>query len=121
MAKIDELNKLLSQLLSSSGDIEGASIVSEDGLIIASALQQGIEEGRVAAMSSAMLSIGDRIVTELKRGTLEQIFVRGDNGFVVVMHAGAHAVLVALAKKEAKLGLIFLDMSRTAEAISKIL
>lgn len=121
MAKTDELNKSLSKLLSTSGEIEGAAIVSEDGLIIASALQQNIEEGRVAAMSSAMLSIGDRIVLELKRGNLEQIFVKGDAGFVIMMHAGPHAVLVVLAKKEAKLGLVFLDMSRTAEEIKNIL
>ncbi|MCX7991145.1 MAG: roadblock/LC7 domain-containing protein [Proteobacteria bacterium] len=121
MARIDELNKALQGLLSSSGDIEGSAIVSEDGLIIASALQQGIEEGRVAAMSSAMLSIGDRIGLELKRGKLEQIFVKGEFGFIVLMHAGAHAVLVALARKEAKLGLLFLDMQRTAEEVKKIL
>lgn len=121
MARIDELNKALQGLLSSSGDIEGSAIVSEDGLIIASALQQGIEEGRVAAMSSAMLSIGDRIGMELKRGKLEQIFVKGELGFIVLMHAGAHAVLVALARKEAKLGLLFLDMQRTADEVKKIL
>lgn len=121
MARIDELNKALQSLLSSSGDIEGSAIVSEDGLIIASALQQGIEEGRVAAMSSAMLSIGDRIGMELKRGKLEQIFVKGEFGFIVLMHAGSHAVLVALARKEAKLGLLFLDMQRTADEVKKIL
>jgi len=121
MARIDELNKALQGLLSSSGDIEGSAIVSEDGLIIASALQQGIEEGRVAAMSSAMLSIGDRIGMELKRGKLEQIFVKGEFGFIVLMHAGSHAVLVALARKEAKLGLLFLDMQRTADEVKKIL
>ncbi len=121
MARIDELNKSLQNLLSSSGDIEGAAIVSEDGLIIASALQQGTEEGRVAAMSSAMLSIGDRIGMELKRGKLEQVYVKGEEGYVVLMHAGAHAVLVVLARKEAKLGLLFLDMKQTSEDIKKIL
>ena len=121
MSRIDELNKALSDLQSSSGDVEACAIVSEDGLIIASLLPQGIEESRVAAMCAAMLSMGERTATELKRGSLEQLFIRGDNGYVITMHAGPHAVLVAMARKDTKLGLIFLDLSRTAEKIKSIL
>lgn len=121
MSRIDDLNKALSELQSSSGDIEACAIVSEDGLIIASLLPQGVEESRVAAMCAAMLSIGERTAVELKRGNLEQLFIKGDNGYVITMHAGAHAVLVAMARKDTKLGLVFLDLSRTAEKIKSIL
>lgn len=121
MSRIEELNGSLSELQSSSGDIEACAIVSEDGLIIASLLPQGIEESRVAAMCAAMISMGERTSAELKRGNLEQLFIKGDEGYVITMHAGAHAVLVAMARKETKLGLIFLDLSRTAEKIKGIL
>jgi predicted regulator of Ras-like GTPase activity (Roadblock/LC7/MglB family) len=121
MSRIGELNGALSELQSSSGEIEACAIVSEDGLIIASLLPQGIEESRVAAMCAAMLSMGERTAAELKRGSLEQLFIKGDNGYVITMHAGQHAVLVAMARKETKLGLIFLDLSRTAEKIKTIL
>jgi len=42
-------------------DIQASAIVSVDGLIIASALPSGAGEDRVAAMSAAMLSLGERI------------------------------------------------------------
>jgi predicted regulator of Ras-like GTPase activity (Roadblock/LC7/MglB family) len=42
-------------------------------------------------------------------------------GYVVLMSVGEEAVLTALAREKAKLGLIFLDMRRTAEALSKLI
>lgn len=121
MSRIDELNKALGNLQSSSSDVEACAIVSEDGLIIASYLPQGIEEERIAAMSAAMLSMGERISLELKRGSLEQLFVKGQEGYFLSMHAGAHAVLIALVRKDAKLGLIFFDLNKAAEAIKAVL
>ncbi len=121
MHKIEELNNVLSSLQASSSDVEACAIVSEDGLIMASALPQGVEEARVAAMSAAMLSMGGRTAAELNRGNLEQLFLKGATGYVAIMQAGAHAVLVGLARKEAKLGLLFLDMARAAERAAKTL
>jgi uncharacterized protein len=121
MSRAEELNKSLSNLQASSSDIEACAVVSEDGLIIASSLPQSLEETHIAAMSAAMLSMGTRTAMELKRGKLEQVFVKGDAGYVVIMHAGAYAVLVAMARKDAKLGLIFLDLSRAAVEVGNIL
>ncbi len=121
MSRIENLNKALAKLQSSSGDVEACAVVSEDGLIIASSLHQGVEEARVAAMSAAMLSMGQRTAAELKRGKLQQIFVRGEDGFAVIMNAGEHAVMLALARKDAKLGLLFLDLSRAADEVRDIL
>ena len=111
----------LRNLQASSPDIEASAIVSVDGLTIASALPQGIEEDRVSAMSAAMLSLGERIASELGRGALEQVYIKGNQGYVVLMAVGEEAVLTALAREGAKLGLIFLDMRRAAEDIAKLL
>jgi predicted regulator of Ras-like GTPase activity (Roadblock/LC7/MglB family) len=96
-------------------DVEASAVVSVDGLIIASALPANVEEDRVSAMSAAMLSLGERIAGELGRGTLDQVYIRGDNGYVILTAVGEEAVLTVLARKDAKLGLVFLDMRRAAE------
>ena len=111
----------LRELQASSPDIEASAVVSLDGLTIASALPQGVEEDRVSAMSAAMLSLGERIASELGRGSLDQVYIKGQNGFVVLMSIGEDAVLTALAREQAKLGLIFLDMRRAAEALTKLI
>ncbi len=111
----------LRALQASSPDIEASAIVSVDGLSIASALPQGVEEDRISAMSAAMLSLGERISSELGRGSLEQVYIKGEKGFVVLMSIGQEAVLTALAREQAKLGLIFLDIRRTTEDLEKLI
>ena len=101
-------------------ELEASAIVSVDGLIMASALQQGVEEDRVSAMSAAMLSLGERISSELGRGGLEQVYIRGNEGAILLTAVGAEAVLTALARPDAKLGLIFLEMRRAAEDLIKL-
>jgi len=111
----------LRELQATSPDIEASAVVSVDGLTIASALPQGVEEERVSAMSAAMLSLGERISDELGRGMLEQVYIKGLSGYVVLMSVGEDAVLTALAREQAKLGLIFLDMRRAAQDLSKLI
>lgn len=120
-SRTDRLTEALYHLQSSAGEIEASAIVSVDGLIIASALPAGSEEDRVSAMSAAMLSLGERIAIELKRGTLEQVYIKGNRGYVLLMSVGEEAVLTALAMSNAKLGLIFLEMHRAVETLSKLL
>ncbi len=111
----------LRELQASSPDIEASAIVSVDGLTIASALPQGIEEDRVSAMSAAMLSLGERIASELGRGSLEQVYIKGVAGYVILMSVGEDAVLTALSREHAKLGLIFLDMRRATVDLKKLI
>ncbi|HBG75324.1 MAG: hypothetical protein A2X25_12250 [Chloroflexi bacterium GWB2_49_20] len=111
----------LHELQASSPDIEASAVVSVDGLTIASALPREVGEDRVSAMSAAMLSLGERIASELGRGTLEQVYIKGEKGFVVLMSVGEEAVLTALAREQAKLGLIFLDMRRATEDLVKLI
>ncbi|MBN1937611.1 MAG: roadblock/LC7 domain-containing protein [Anaerolineae bacterium] len=113
---IDELR----DLQVSTPDIEASAVVSLDGLMMASSLPAGMEEDRISAMSAAMLSLGERIAGELGRGYLDQVYIKGENGYVILMSVGEEAVLTVLARKQAKLGLIFLDMRRTVEQLEKI-
>ncbi len=113
-SRTEEMVRHLKALSMNTPDIEASAVVSVDGLIMASALPADVEEDRVSAMSAAMLSLGERIATELRRGQLDQVFVRGEEGYVILMAIGEEAVLTALAHSRAKLGLVFLDMRRTA-------
>ena len=120
-SRSEKLVQRLRDFRGSIPDVEASAVVSADGLTVASDLPAGVEEDRVAAMSAAMLSLGDRIATELRRGALDQVYIHGENGYVVLMSAGEEAVLTVLARKEAKLGLILYDMRRAAADISAMI
>jgi len=120
-SRTEQLVSRLRDLQTSSGDVEAAAIVSVDGLSIASLLPTGTEEDRVSAMSAAMQSLGERISTELGRGALQQVYVKGENGYVILTSVGDEAVLTVLARKEARLGLIFLDIGRAKQDLEQLL
>lgn len=121
VSKSEALNSVLGSLSATSGDIEACAVVSTDGLMMASNFPAGMDEDRMAAMSAALLAMGERTSRELNRGGLQQVFVRGEKGLVVMMAAGQDGVLAALCSQNAKLGLIFLDMQRAAQELAKII
>jgi predicted regulator of Ras-like GTPase activity (Roadblock/LC7/MglB family) len=121
MSRTEKITGLIKGLTSTTPDLEGAALIDNDGLMIAAALGSDVDEDSMAAMGAALLGLGERIVGELKRGELDMIMLRGTEGLVVLVRAGDNGVLAALASRRAKLGLIFLDVQRTASELANLL
>lgn len=112
------LERVLSTLLSQAPEMEAAAVVSFDGLPMASALPRGLDEDRVAAMSAALLSLGERAAQGLGRGDLSQVYVEGEQGTVFLVSADDEAVLVAVGARGAKVGLLLFEIRQAAEAVA---
>uniref|UniRef100_B8HX66 Roadblock/LC7 family protein n=1 Tax=Cyanothece sp. (strain PCC 7425 / ATCC 29141) TaxID=395961 RepID=B8HX66_CYAP4 len=121
MSTISTLQDVLQNFVSSTPDVQGVALVSPDGLALASVLPGEMDEERTAAMSAAMLSLGERIGRELARGSIERIFVEGDKGYGVLVGCGPEAVLLVLASAAAKQGLLFLEIKRIVAQITPLL
>lgn len=119
--RAESIQHALRTLVTNTPDLEGAAVVSADGLIVASVLAAEVDEDRVSAMAAAMLALGERTAKELGRGSLEQVYVKGNHGYVVLMGAGPDNVLEAIAGSGAKLGMVLLDMKRAAAELSRML
>lgn len=117
----DMLISILNELNGATADILGSAVISTDGLMIASVMPSSFEEERVGAMTAAMLSLAERTARELHRGEIEQVIVKGANGYALMLSAGHEAVLCVLARTDAKLGLVMLDASRAAENLPRVL
>ena len=107
-----KLSSVLQNFVTSTSDIQGAALVTPDGLPLASTLPAGMDEERVAAMSAAMLSLAERIGMELSRGQIDRIYVEGDQGYGVLTSCGEDAVFLVLARQAAKQGLLMLEIKR---------
>ncbi|MDB5081729.1 MAG: roadblock/LC7 family protein [Chloroflexi bacterium] len=116
-----ELQEELHRLQSSSPDIEATALITMDGLILASTLPDSTEEDRVSAMSAALLSLAERISLELGRGYLEQVFLRGAEGDVLLMAVADQAVLTVMSRREAKLGMLIYYMRRAVKELTNFL
>lgn len=117
----DRLDRAIHDLLSQTPEIEAAAVVSFDGLAMASALPPAMDEDRVAAMSAALLSLGERAAQGLGRGELSQVYIEGESGTVFLVSADNEAVLVAVAARGAKAGMMLYEVRRAAAAVAQIL
>ncbi|HEV3473309.1 MAG TPA: roadblock/LC7 domain-containing protein [Actinomycetota bacterium] len=121
MTKADLLAQALDDFLATSPEVEAAAVVSADGLPMASALPPHVQEDRLAAMSAALLTLGERAAQNLGKGELAQVFVEGSEGHVILMSAGLSAVLVAVTSRDAKAGLILFEMRRAAGQVQRVM
>lgn len=119
--KAERLAGALNDFIAASPDVEAAAVVSFDGLAMASALPDDMDEDRLGAMSAALLSLGEQAAQGLGRGELNQVFVEGEHGYVFLMSAKDQAVLAAVADKAAKIGLMLFEMRRAAAAVGGVL
>ena len=116
-----QLDGTLQTLLTTLPEIRAATIVSSEGTPIASALAQGVDEIRIANILASLFSLAERAFVEMKQGEFEQLYLKGSDGYLLVLAAGPNAVLCLSTTKDVRLGLIFLDCKRTCEKIAKLI
>lgn len=109
---IAKLQSILQNFVTATNDVQGAALVSPDGLPLTASLPGEMDEERVSAMSAAMLSLGERIGSELSRGMIDRIYVEGEKGYGILTSCGEDAVLLVLASKAAKQGVLMLEIKR---------
>ena len=117
----ETLEGVLNELQGNIPEIEACAIVSVEGLPIVSALPADVDEAKLAAITAAMLTLGEKASQELGKGNLEQVNVKGQDGWVLVVQAGMNACLTVSTTSNAKLGLVFLDMKRAADKVAKMI
>ena len=120
MANLSSLQGILQNFVAGSASIQGAAVVTSDGLPLASILPGMMDEEKTAAMSAAMLSLGERIGSELARGTIDRIFVQGTTGYGVLTSCGDDAMLLTLASPDAKQGMLFLEIKQMTDQVASV-
>jgi len=117
----EEIMQVLKTLQRENAGIEAAALVSPDGLILESMLPDGVGEERISAMSAALLAIAEKAAQESRRGRVRELYISGNEGYVVLLNVGVKAILTVIASEKARLGYILLDSRKAAEEIELLL
>ncbi len=97
--------------------IRGALVVSgEDGLVVAESLIGGLKGGALAAVSATLASRAAELSGKSGFGVPRFLHLQGDDGALLIAPA-ADLLLVAVAGRDVPLGLLRLEMLRTAERL----
>ncbi|BAZ46852.1 roadblock/LC7 family protein [Chondrocystis sp. NIES-4102] len=121
MIQFNQIKQIIENVVNGTPELQGAALVSLDGLPLISVLPSSFDEERTAAMSAAMLSLGERIGNELMRGIVDRVMVEGSEGYSILVNCGSDVMLIVLASKQAKQGLVFLVIKRLAAEIKPLL
>ncbi len=116
--KKEKLNQIL-QGLTSTGDIEGAAVITRDGLLIASELTESIDGDTLSAMAATMTGAAETAIQELKKSSPDRIIVESKNTKLITVGAGENAILACIVKPSAKLGIVLLEMRKTSKNVKK--
>ena len=117
----EKLDNLLMELRQSMDGVEGAAIVSTDGLLIAADLSPDMNEDNVTAMAAVMLALCERASKELDRGEFQQLLARTPNGYVAFSYIGKDAVLTLITDQSVKLGLLLIKLRQYSKQLEELL
>ncbi|MFX1569087.1 MAG: roadblock/LC7 domain-containing protein [Promethearchaeota archaeon] len=118
---LENIDNTLLNLIDTIPEVRAATLVSVEGEIIASAFPQDVDDTTLAVMTAALLSLAESAITLIKSGEFEQLYIRGNNGYLLVIPAGPKAVFSVSTTQDVKLGLIYLDCKRAVEQITKLI
>ncbi|MFW9782478.1 MAG: roadblock/LC7 domain-containing protein [Candidatus Heimdallarchaeota archaeon] len=118
---LEKIDTLLDQLIVTIPEVKAATLVSIEGELIASALPRDVDEMSMGVMVAALLSLAESAISLIKSGEFEQLFIRGRDGYLLVIPAGNNAVLSVSTSRDVRLGVIYLDCKRVSETIAKLI
>ena len=101
--------------------IRSAAIVSAEGLIVQSILEEGISDIKLAAMTATILSVSERVLIELKSGILDLCILQGDDGNFIVMEAGKELIVAACLDVDARMDTAFIELRKVASQVKSII
>jgi len=129
--RVNLIEDVLRSLHDSVDGLQGTVVVSTDGFVVASYLpssngrrrrsENPADSPQVAAMAASIVAISDKVLTQLRRGSISRVLIDGSEGGIVVVPAGADAALAVMVSHTAKLGIVMLALQRSAEQVRHIL
>ena len=127
--RVDQLQGILSALCNRISGIDQLVVVSMEGFVVAShppttapSTQAPLDSLRIAATAANAISLGKGALDRLEHGRFERLIIEGENGSMIVYPLDeTAAALVAMVRKDAKLGMASLAMRQSVEDLADII
>ncbi len=105
----------------STDNVEGAAIVTPQGLLFASNLPDSLNEKRIMEMSRALLTLGQQVGSDLSQGLVEQVYIQSDNNCLILTSCAENAVLFVIAHRTVAQGALMLEINRLVAKIGGLI
>jgi predicted regulator of Ras-like GTPase activity (Roadblock/LC7/MglB family) len=112
---------ILGELNGSSKNILASSLLSKDGLPMATLLPDGpamgLDEDRIGALSAALMSCGRNAMVDWVGSDLDWLIVVGAAGSILITRVDSERILTALIAPDGDAERLFPDLQRAADSI----
>ena len=112
------MERVLDALAALSG-FEGAAVVSDEGLILASKFVKKYAQDKVAALVSETLNLAKKVVTEADWGDLDNMIIESEAGSKMVIYKTNLGFVVLIGSGDLNLGLARVTVDEAAETLDK--
>ncbi len=112
------LQRSIDELMKQTPEIQGALIVSTDGFLVAAAVDNADTIGPIAAN---LFDLSVKATQRLDQGDPQRVIVDACEGTLAVVPAGPHALVVAVVRKQVKLGIVLELMTRSAKVVADLM
>ncbi|MHA1728823.1 MAG: roadblock/LC7 domain-containing protein [Promethearchaeota archaeon] len=113
----EQLNFILKSLMKDVEGVLSVALVSREGLIVNSILEESVSPMHIAAMSAIILSTCERVLMELMKGDLDVCIIQGTEGKFIVMECGEDFILVCVLEDDARMDIAFTKMRSSVNRI----
>ncbi len=121
-SRSEQINSILEQLVSNNGnDINGAALISSDGILISSRMSTDVNADRMGAIAATMMGVTTRVVNDLKIGKANEAIVNAESGYLLVMPVATQMILAIILRQHANLGMIRIEARETGRAIAELM
>lgn len=115
------LQNILLDWQANSEEIQGAAVVSLEGLILAAHVSQGgITGEQLGALTATIFKIGNKGVKALRRGTLQELYLRGSQGTLHLYCIDSTAILSVLARPDANMGMVHIESREQCKRVAQV-
>lgn len=115
------MQSILLELNKTSTVIEASAIISNDGLIVASALPADFDEDHLGKMSASVLLLGEYTSQEYASGDLEHVLIECANNHIVITRVAEDVLLTVMLKSDTQGNPVAPEIKRTCKKISAYL
>jgi predicted regulator of Ras-like GTPase activity (Roadblock/LC7/MglB family) len=115
------LQKILTKWQENSEEIQGAAVVTLEGLTLASHVAQGGVTGeQLAALTASIYRVGIKGVKALRRGSLRELYLKGDQGTMHLYCIDSIAILSVMARPDANMGMVHIESREQCKRVAQV-
>ena len=115
----DRITDILVSLKAIKG-VHGAALIEKFGLIKGSALPGWVDPEAIAAMVTLILKASQRATKELEQGQFYSAIIESEKGKILFSEIQGN-ILIIIATREAKLGIINLKLDAASSALESLI